>query len=72
MKFTNERIISFLNASRVHGPTCNDSLSDLLQLHDQDQARDTHLRRQTQCIFYIKPNIGQHLIHYLKVISQTQ
>ncbi|XP_017859321.1 PREDICTED: vacuolar protein sorting-associated protein 13B isoform X2 [Drosophila arizonae] len=72
MKFTNERIISFLNASRVHGPMCNDSLSDLLQLHDQDQARDDHLRRQTQCIFYIKPNIGQHLIHYLKVLGQTQ
>ncbi|XP_064550817.1 intermembrane lipid transfer protein VPS13B isoform X2 [Drosophila montana] len=74
MKYTNERIISFLNASRVHGPT-SDSLSDLLQLHDHDQDQDRdrdqdeHARRQTQCIFYIRPNLGEHLIHYLKVMS---
>ncbi|XP_030558700.1 vacuolar protein sorting-associated protein 13B isoform X2 [Drosophila novamexicana] len=72
MKYTNERIISFLNASRTHGPT-NDTLSDLLQLHEQDQDQDEHdARRQTQCIFYIRPNLGEHLIHYLKVISQTR
>ncbi|XP_032596259.1 vacuolar protein sorting-associated protein 13B isoform X2 [Drosophila grimshawi] len=68
MKYTNERIINFLNASRAHA-LANDSLSDLLQLNEQDL--EDPVRRRTQCIFYIKPNIGEHLMHYLKVISQT-
>ncbi|XP_017076320.2 vacuolar protein sorting-associated protein 13B [Drosophila eugracilis] len=69
LNYTNERIMKFLNASRLQS-IANDSLSDLLQLHEQDV--DDRIQRQSQCIFYIKPNIGEHLIHYLKVISRIQ
>ncbi|KAH8383835.1 hypothetical protein KR009_010773 [Drosophila setifemur] len=69
LNYTNERIMKFLNASRLQS-IANDSLNDLLQLHEQDV--DDRIQRQSQCIFYIKPNIGEHLIHYLKVISRIQ
>jgi len=61
--------MKFLNASRLQS-IANDSLNDLLQLHELDV--DDRIQRQSQCIFYIKPNIGEHLIHYLKVISRIQ
>ncbi|XP_017041700.1 vacuolar protein sorting-associated protein 13B isoform X2 [Drosophila ficusphila] len=64
LNYTNERIMKFLNASRLQS-IANDSLNDLLQLHEQDV--DDRIQRQSQCIFYIKPNIGEHLIHYLKI-----
>ncbi|KAM8707006.1 hypothetical protein ACLKA7_011160 [Drosophila subpalustris] len=69
MKYTNERIMSFLNASRAH-VTVNNSVNDLLEMSDQEEDNEVH--RQTQCIFFLKPNMGEHLIHYLKVIRQTQ
>ncbi|XP_039493419.1 vacuolar protein sorting-associated protein 13B isoform X3 [Drosophila santomea] len=69
LNYTNERIMKFLNASRLQS-IANDSLNDLLQLHELDV--DDRIQRQSQCIFYIKPNIGEHLIHYLKVISRIQ
>ncbi|XP_017091950.2 intermembrane lipid transfer protein VPS13B isoform X1 [Drosophila bipectinata] len=67
--YTNERIMKFLNASRLQG-IAHDSLSDLLQVPEQD-ALD-RMQRQSKCIFFIKPNIGEHLIHYLKVINRIQ
>ncbi|XP_023036340.1 vacuolar protein sorting-associated protein 13B isoform X1 [Drosophila willistoni] len=69
LNYTNERIMKFLNSSTVYSMT-HDSLSDLLQL--QNDVPDERIQRQTQCIFYIKPNIGEHLIHYLKLISRMQ
>ncbi|XP_044314696.1 vacuolar protein sorting-associated protein 13B isoform X2 [Drosophila rhopaloa] len=69
LNYTNERIMKFLNASRLQS-IVNDSLNDLLQLQEQDI--DDRIQRQSQCMFYIKPNIGEHLIHYLKVISRIQ
>ncbi|KAH8342100.1 hypothetical protein KR059_012058 [Drosophila kikkawai] len=69
LNYTNERIMKFLNASRLQS-IANDSLNDLLQLHEQDV--DDRIQRQSQCIFYIKPNIGEHLIHYLKVINRIK
>ncbi|KAH8293565.1 hypothetical protein KR054_001628 [Drosophila jambulina] len=69
LNYTNERIMKFIHASRLQS-IANDSLNDLLQLHEQDV--DDRIQRQSQCIFYIKPNIGEHLIHYLKVISRIK
>ncbi|KAH8311151.1 hypothetical protein KR044_004588 [Drosophila immigrans] len=66
-KYTNERIMSFLSASWAH--TKIDSLTDLLQMSDYEDE-DAH--RQSQCTFFLKQNMGEHLIHYLKVIRQTQ
>ncbi|XP_030371450.1 vacuolar protein sorting-associated protein 13B isoform X2 [Scaptodrosophila lebanonensis] len=65
MSFTNERIMKFLNSSRMLEITA-DSLNDLLHVHD-----DHIEQRQTQCVFFIKQNVGEHLVHYLKVISRT-
>lgn len=65
--YTNERIMSFLNASRKHIIGSNE-LNDLMQL---DYLEDYSFRK-TECMFYIKPNLGEHLIHYLKVIRKTQ
>ncbi|XP_034127951.1 vacuolar protein sorting-associated protein 13B isoform X2 [Drosophila guanche] len=69
MNYTNERIMKFLNTSRLH-TRANDSLSDIFQLNEHEM--DYHLKRQTQCIFYIQHNYGRHLVHYLKVISRIQ
>ncbi|XP_022217026.2 LOW QUALITY PROTEIN: vacuolar protein sorting-associated protein 13B [Drosophila obscura] len=69
MNYTNERILKFLNTSRLH-TIANDSLSDIFQLNELEV--DHQLKRQTQCIFYIQHNFGRHLIHYLKVIGRMQ
>ncbi|XP_017140957.1 vacuolar protein sorting-associated protein 13B isoform X2 [Drosophila miranda] len=69
INYTNERIMKFLNTSRLH-TIANDSLSDIFQLNEHEM--DYHLKRQTQCIFYIQPNYGRHLIHYLKVVGRMQ
>ncbi|KAH8278838.1 hypothetical protein KR018_010220 [Drosophila ironensis] len=69
INYTNERIMKFLNASRLQSIS-NDSFCDLLQLHEQDVV--DRIQRHSQCIFYIKPNIGEHLILYLKVIGRIQ
>lgn len=61
--------MKFLNASRLQS-IAHDSLSDLLQVPEQDAV--DRIQRQSQCIFFIKPNIGEHLMHYLKVINRIQ
>ncbi|XP_034117971.1 intermembrane lipid transfer protein VPS13B isoform X1 [Drosophila albomicans] len=68
LRYTNERIKSFLSSSWAH-VKFNDSLSDLLHVSDHEED-DEH--RQSQCTFFLKQNMGEHLMHYLKVIRQTQ
>lgn len=60
--------MSFLNASRKHIIGSHE-LNNLMELDYLDH--DIQFRK-TECMFYIKPNLGEHLIHYLKVIRQTQ
>lgn len=60
--------MSFLNASRNH-ILASDKIDDLLTLNDLDN--DYNKYRKTECVFYIRPNLGEHLIQYLKVIRQT-
>ncbi|KAH8359232.1 hypothetical protein KR093_005309 [Drosophila rubida] len=66
-KYTNERIMSFLSATWAQ-VRIFDSLVDLLHVSDHEEDEE---QRQSECIFFLKENLGEHLIHYIRVIHQT-